>query len=375
MVLDASPNHTTTIEAADAALTPSPKSCSPNENSRAALRKLGLLKKTGLFGNDLKGCTIRRACTADDLRQAYRLVHDVFLGSGFIDRDPSGMRLRIYETTAETATFVAKVEGRVVAVLSVVEDSTDLGLPSDCVFKAELDALRKAGKRLCEVTNQAVLEEYRKTAVSTELMRCAIAVSLTQGFNEAIASVSPSHNGFYELLGFRQVGSQRSYSRKIDDPVIAVSMDIDQYRTPRPSMCAAAQFMREFLTEGNHFLSRVSEWAQEARRHFLNPELLKQLFVLEKNFLARCAPSELGILYRRWGHDMFAAVTADTLIPSPGRPPEPPHTSVRTFTPVRNFPARPVTGWTSAAGPSYRVPHNHRISGPASTHRVGSPVG
>src|SRR5690606_24648419 len=175
----------------------------PDEDSRTAVRKLGLLKKSGLFGDNLKGCTIGRACTADDLRQAYRLVHDVFLGSGFIDRDPSGMRLRIYETTAETATFVAKVGGKVVAVLSVVEDSPDLGLPSDCVFKREFDAMRRSGKRLCEVTNQAVIEEYRKSAVPTELMRCAIAVSLTQGFHEAVASVSPSHNGFYELLGFR----------------------------------------------------------------------------------------------------------------------------------------------------------------------------
>src|SRR5687768_16809771 len=101
-------------------------------------RKLGILKRTGLFGDNLKGCTIARASSADDLRQAYRLVHDVFLGSGFIDADPSGMRLRIYETMAETATFVAKVAGRVVAVLSIVEDSEDFGLPSDCVFKVEL---------------------------------------------------------------------------------------------------------------------------------------------------------------------------------------------------------------------------------------------
>src|SRR5690606_31221694 len=133
----------------------------------------------------------------------------------------------------------------------------------------------------------------RKSAVSTELMRCAIAVSLTQGFHEAVASVSPSHNGFYDLLGFRRVGSQRSYSTKINDPVVLVSMDIDQYREQRTGLSTTAQFMREFLTERNQFLSRVSEWASEARRHFLNPEFLKQLFVLEKNFLARCAPAEL----------------------------------------------------------------------------------
>lgn len=277
-------------------------------------RKLGLLRRTGLFGDDLKGCSIQRACTADDLRQAYRLVHDVFLGRGFIKPDPARMRVRIYETTPETATFIAKVEDRVVAVLSVVEDSPDLGLPSDCVFKSELDALRQAGRRLCEVTNQAVADDYRKSAVPTELMRCAIAVSLTEGFHEAIATVSPSHNGFYDLLGFRQIGSQRSYSKTIDDPVIALSMDIDQYRQPQCGLSAAAQFIRQFLTDGNRFLSRVSEWANEARDSFLNPDLLRQLFVLDRNFLAKFAPSELGILHQRWGHETFVAVTADMFL-------------------------------------------------------------
>ena len=316
MVLDVNPSSTTENDAASAGASDSETYTNHPFGSRSCVadRKLGLLKRTGLFGDDLKGCTIERACSAEDLRQAYRLVHDVYLGTGFIHPDPSGMRLRIYETTAETATFIAKFEGRVVGVLSVVEDSPDLGLPADCVFKPELDELRRAGRRLCEVTNQAVAPEYRKSGVPTELMRCAIAVSLTEGYDEANAAVSPSHNGFYDLLGFRQVGSLRSYSKSIDDPVIAVSMDIDQYRTPQSGLSSTGEFMREFLTESNRFLSRVVEWAQEAREQFLNPDLLKQLFVLERNFLARCTPDQLRILHNRWGHDRFMAVTGDTLL-------------------------------------------------------------
>lgn len=317
MVLEASINITTTVDYAAAAAVGSGNftSASPHGESGLEARKLKMLRRTGLFGDDLKGAIIERACTADDLRQAYRLVHDVYLGTGFIASDPSGMRVRIFETSAETATFVAKVEGKVVAVLSVVEDSPDLGLPSDCVFKPELDAMRRAGRRLCEVTNQAVAEEYRKSGVPTELMRCAIAVSLTEGYDEAIAAVSPSHNGFYDLMGFRQVGSQRSYSTTIDDPVIAVSMNIDQYREPEAEAetSATGRFMRQFLTEGNVFLSRVTDWALEARKQFLTPSLLKCLFVLEKNFLADCSSEELEILYRRWGHETFVKVTADML--------------------------------------------------------------
>src|SRR5689334_8413841 len=81
-------------------------------------RKLWLLRRMGLFGNDTKGAHIERACVFEDLRQAYQLVHDVYLGTGYIEPEPGGMRLRIFEATLETATFVAKVDGRVVGVLS-----------------------------------------------------------------------------------------------------------------------------------------------------------------------------------------------------------------------------------------------------------------
>ena len=273
-------------------------------------RKLGMLKRAGLFGDNTKGCTIERACTLDDLRQAYRLVHDVFLETGFIRPEPSGMRLRMFETSSDTATFVAKADGQVVAVLSVVLDSPDLGLPSDSAFRPELNQLRAGGARLAEVTNQAVAEPYRKTAVPTELMRCAIALLLKAGYTEAVAAVSPSHLGFYDLLGFRQVGSERSYSDKVHDPVVAVSMDINQYRYRRGGLDATQHFIHEFLTSGNQFMDRVVDWAVDARRHFLSPHLLEQLFVVEGMFLTRCSEHELRILYRRWGHELYDAVVA-----------------------------------------------------------------
>jgi ribosomal protein S18 acetylase RimI-like enzyme len=251
----------------------------------------------------------------EDLRKAYRLVHEVYLGTGFLNPEPSGVRLRIYETTSETATFVAKKDGQVVGVLSVVGDSPDLGLPSNAAFKTELDALRATGARLCEVTNQAVAEEFRKTAVPTELMRCAIAHQLKAGYHFAVASVSPSHNGFYDLLGFRPLGSQRSYSQKLHDPVVALCLNIDHYRRPVDNLSPTERFIHQLATESNPFLTKVSEWSRQAVKHFLNPELLEQLFVADRNFLGECTPAELTILQRRWGQELFGAVTGTTYPP------------------------------------------------------------
>lgn len=306
----------TTVAPTPEAVDPSAKRPAHTWDRSLADRKLWLLKRSGLFGPDTKGAQIERACTLDDLRKAYKLVHDVYLGTGFIEPEAAGMRLRIFETTPDMATFVAKLDGRVVGVLSVVADTPEFGLPSDAAFKPELDLLRAAGARLCEATNQAVEEGFRKSAVPTELMRCAVAHFTHAGFDETIATVSPSHNSFYELLGFREIGSERSYSEKLHDPVVALGMNVDQYRQPPSGLNDTELFIHRFLAGENHFLPRVEAWAQEARRHFLDADLLAQLFVSERNFLAECSPNEVDVLQRRWGHELFAEVTGALFMPS-----------------------------------------------------------
>lgn len=284
-------------------------------NPRAARRKMALLQQGGLFTGDTKGATIRRAFTAEDLRKAYALVHDVFLGTGYMKPEPSGIRLRMFETLPETATFVAEVDGNVVGVLSVVGDTPDLGLPSDGAFKEELDQLRANGLRLCELTNQAVAEEYRKSAVATELMRCAVAHGMKAGYDQGIATVSPGHNGFYELMGFNMVGTERSYSLKLHDPVVALSMDLDHYRKPVGSVNETMKWLHHHGTVENHFLNRVVDWAEQARTHFTNPELLLQLFVTERNFVAECSADQLKILERRWGAETFRGILSASNAP------------------------------------------------------------
>jgi hypothetical protein len=272
-------------------------------------RKLKFLKRSGLMAPNTTGTTIERATTVEDLRKAYRLVHEVYLGTGYLRPEPAGMRLRIFETSSETATFVAKKGDRVVGVLSVVGDSPDLGLPSDAAFKPELDVLRASGARLCEMTNQVVADEFRKTPVTIELMRCALAHSLKAGYDESVAAVSPSHSAFYDLMQFRPFGSERSYSQKLHDPVVALTLDLNWYRQAPIGLNSAEQYIHHAATTGNPFVPLVGDWAKQARRRFLDPELLEQMFVTERNFLAECTPSELQILQRRWGQELFGAVT------------------------------------------------------------------
>lgn len=271
-------------------------------------RKLWLLKRSGLFGSNTRGATCERACTIEDFRSAYRLVHDVYLGTEFIQPEPAGLRLRIFETSPEMATFVAKANGRIVGVLSVVTDSKELGLPSDSAFKQELDELRATNVRLAEITNQSVAEEFRKSAVPTELMRCVVAHMAKIGIDKAVATVSPSHNGFYELLGFREIGGERSYSGKLHDPVVALAADVEPFRTTPEGMNETEDFVNGFLGRENPYCAHVEAWEAEAQRLFLDAKLLEKLFVEERNFIGECSDAELGMLEARWGQNLFSAV-------------------------------------------------------------------
>lgn len=274
----------------------------------SAERKLRMLQRSGLFGGDTKGAIIERACSAQDLRTAYRLVHDVYVSTGFIHPDPAGIRLRLFETSPDTATFVAKIDGRVVGVLSVVADSPDFGLPSDTAFRAELDRLRSEGLRMCELTNQVVAPEYRKSAIATELMRCAIAHGMKAGFHQAVAAVSPSHDGFYQLLGFHNIGSVRSYSEEIYDPVVAMAMDLNMFRRPVCRGTATERFVFRFAVTENPYLDKVGEWNRRSHDCFLSVDNLIRLFVREKNFLDTCTLPELQAIQFRWGRKLFSAV-------------------------------------------------------------------
>jgi ribosomal protein S18 acetylase RimI-like enzyme len=276
---------------------------------------LDLLKRTGFFGTDVRGCNIERASEATDLKAAYQLVHNVFVRTGYIKPEKGGIRLRIFEASADTATFVAKKDGVVVGVLSVVPDSAELGLPSDTAFKDELDSLRATGARLCEITNQAVAKEFRHSSVLTELMRCAIAYMIQAGFDRALATVSPNHKNFYNLVGFQSLGSLRSYSNKLHDPVVAIFLSIDLYRSAQPSEGIDPAVHRHAAT-ANPFLATAIEWTRRARQRFLSADVLLGLLVGERNFLSECTPAELGYLRQSWGTDLFDQVMAGPAIPS-----------------------------------------------------------
>jgi ribosomal protein S18 acetylase RimI-like enzyme len=279
-------------------------------SKRDGSRRLQMLKRSGLFGRNTLGALVERAWQLTEFRDAFKLVHDSFVAAGYIKPTPSGMRIRPYDALPEMATFVAFSEqfDRTIGVLSVLADQTALGLPGDQAFSAEIASLRRAGAKLCEVTNQAVAPGFRKTGVCTELMRAGMAHALAAGCNTAIAIVSPSHAAAYRLLGFQQIGTVRSYSLTANDPVVALWLDIDQFRIQKIHQDPADAFVRDFMATDNPYHRKIATWERQAQSFFSHPRVLRKLFVTEERLLQRCTTSQLLAIHDSWGAQVFSEV-------------------------------------------------------------------
>ena len=239
-------------------------------------------------------------------------MHDVFVEKGFIDRQTGGVRLRAFEALPEMATFVAKHDERVVAVMSILPDSPDLGLPSDEAFRDELDQMRLMGRHICEITNLAIEEEFRNTTAFFDLTRCCLAEAMAVDCDELFIAISPEHCRFFQgVLQFVLLGEPRSYSATKEDIVQGMALNLvnsEQRARQLDEVLGPDACLHDFLFAKNEYHDRVGSWARQARRAFDSPMLLADLFVLGSDLLSRCGPRELAAIRSRWGAD-YADIT------------------------------------------------------------------
>jgi hypothetical protein len=283
-------------------------------------RRVELLKKVGLFRRIGTPVRIQRAVSLKELMEAYSLVYCAYLEQGYILPDPSGLRLRTFEALPEMATFVAKIDGEVAAVMSAVPDSLDLGLPSDQCFGPELQALRAQGRRVCEVTNLAVSREYRNSSVLFDMMQPCFAQALYFGCDDIFIAISPGHARFFEdIMPFEPCGDRRSYSKDHEDIVEGERMNlvgIERRLQEIDQMLGEHAFIHDLLMASNPFLGNLDEVAENARRHFLDPVLLEELFLRRNNLLLRCNVAERSAIRTRWDDELFNLVYARQSQPS-----------------------------------------------------------
>lgn len=143
---------------------------------------------------------------------AFKLVQMRYLDLGYALPNKSGMRFTFQNLLNTSTTFVAVMEGSVLATATLMIDSP-AGLPLQSVFKREHYLFRRQYALFGEGTMFACQSDFENKGMGIiiHLVRIIFDYCLDQGINTFFIVVHPKHVGFYQkVLGFEIVSSANS---------------------------------------------------------------------------------------------------------------------------------------------------------------------
>ena len=163
-----------------------------------------------------------------ELECSLRLVHDNYVRCGYMEPEPSGIRLSVFYALPSARTFVAVVRDEVIATVSLFCDSP-LGLPADKLYGEEVSRLREAGRRVGEV---GMLADRRRSLarsmpVLMQMMKVLYYEARRMELADLVITVHPKHAEFYSrMLCFREYGPEKSYGAVNGAPAVLLRLDV-----------------------------------------------------------------------------------------------------------------------------------------------------
>ena len=180
--------------------------------------------------NPDKRLVLKIAETKEELEACFKLLHDAYVGSGFMRPHPSGMRVTIYHALPTTTTLCAKFDNEVVGTISLIRESV-FGFPLQSIF--DLHAIREKKGRIAEVSALAVHPKFRRTGgfILFPLMKFMYEYS-TNFFDtrHLVIAVNPNQIEMYEsLLFFERLTENlvEKYDFVNGAPAVGASLDLD----------------------------------------------------------------------------------------------------------------------------------------------------
>ena len=166
------------------------------------------------------GYRVREVSQPEWRRKAGMLINRMYSWRGYQAGIVSALPDRPTWITLETS----KGE-HVFGTLSLGIDSIE-GLFADALFRNEVNALRAAGHKLCQVSSLALDPEHSSKQMLASLFhRAYIHARIIHKATDVIIEVNPRHAKFYRrMLGFRQVGRAQICPR-VNAPAVLLHLE------------------------------------------------------------------------------------------------------------------------------------------------------
>jgi len=194
-----------------------------------------LIRSRAVFNNALMdGVYVDVATDVETYLAAFRLVHEAYLGRGWITPQPSGLWVTPHHMLPESTIFVMRKGDACLGTVALIEDSM-MGLPIDHTYPVETASLRTTGGRLVEVGSLAIVPEIRGSGLVALLMGAMWRYARERlHASDLVIAVSADADQYYEALfhfltytpvrhyeGFGTTATAKDY-----DPVVGLHQNI-----------------------------------------------------------------------------------------------------------------------------------------------------
>lgn len=298
---------------------------------------------------------VKIAETREELEACFRLLHDAYVGSGFMQPHPSGMRVTPWHALPTTTTVCAVVGGEVVGTLSMVREGV-FGLPLQSAF--DLARVRALPGQVAEISALAVRRDFRRTggAVLFPLMKFMYEYC-TKYFDtrHLVIAVNPDKIELYEaVLLFERLDARVVESYAFANGAAAVGATLDLQHAPQAyERLYGGRRLRKDL---HHYFTRlVMPNLQLPQRPYfttndpvMTPALLDEFFNHRTQTFAALNERQRGLLHEVYDGAAYAAVL----------PPQPP--APASAVALRRHPRH-----------SIRFPARLTVPGPGGVRRTG----
>jgi hypothetical protein len=184
--------------------------------------------ETHLTSSQCSEIKIKVASTRREREATFELAYRSYLRAGLCAPNELGIRITPYQLLPSTDIIFAELRGEIISTLSLVRDG-ELGLPLEAIYKDEVQARRRAGCRLAEVSCLADRrqEPARFFGLFCELARVMVQMAVYEGLDQLLIAVHPRHARMYQrAMAFESFGINRSYPAVNGNPAVALGLPL-----------------------------------------------------------------------------------------------------------------------------------------------------
>ena len=242
--------------------------------------------------------------TREELEACFRLLHDVYVSQGFMEPDPSGMRVTVYHALPTTTTLCAIFDGKVVGTLSLIRESA-IGFPLQRIV--DLTSVRAKRGNIAEVSALAIHPAFQGLGGMVLLPLLKFLYEYCTSLFDTrhlVIAVHPRHIETYEsLLFFRRLSGNvvPSYDFVNGAPAIGATLDLKH----APELLRKYYGQRPLRRNLHHYFvaMRLPNIELPSRRFYttndpvMTPELIDHFFNRKTNVFASLSARKKTLLH------------------------------------------------------------------------------